>query len=68
MADAPRRRRPHLSSVLTWIAILASVAAVLAEGIGLRDAGQRLRAQEAREAAARVLPAPAQRSEAAPLP
>ncbi len=47
----PLRRRPHLSDVLTWVAIAAAVAAVLAEGVGLRDAGRRLRAQEARDAA-----------------
>ncbi|HEY0778512.1 MAG TPA: hypothetical protein VGD56_11160 [Gemmatirosa sp.] len=46
----PRPRRVELSTVLSWIAIVATVAALLAEGIGLRDAGERLRAQEAQEA------------------
>ena len=49
----PSVRRVHLSTVLSWIAIVVTVAALLAEGVGLRDAGKRLRAQEAREAAAR---------------
>jgi hypothetical protein len=46
-------KRPDRLTLLTWLAIAVAVAAVLAEGIALRDAGQRLRAQEAAEAAAR---------------
>ena len=46
-------KRPDRLTLLTWLAIAVAVAAVLAEGVALRDAGQRLRAQEAAEAAAR---------------
>jgi hypothetical protein len=46
-------KRPDRLTVLTWVAIAIAVAAVLAEGVALRDAGKRLRAQEAAEAAAR---------------
>jgi hypothetical protein len=46
-------KRPDRLTLLTWLAIAVAVAAVLAEGIALRDAGQRLRAQEAAEAEAR---------------
>jgi hypothetical protein len=39
--------------VLTWAAVLLAVSFVLAETVALRDAGRRLRAQEAAQAAAR---------------
>jgi hypothetical protein len=40
--------------VLTWLALALAVGFVLAETVALRDAGRRLRAQEAAERAARA--------------
>ncbi len=49
----PTRRRLDRSTVLTLLALALATAFVLAETVALRDAGQRLRAQEAAERAAR---------------
>lgn len=40
--------------MLSWLALALAVGFVLAETVALRDAGRRLRAQEAAERAARV--------------
>ncbi len=49
----PRRPRVDRTTVLTWVAIALAVAFVLAETVALREAGRRLRAQEAAARAAR---------------
>jgi hypothetical protein len=46
-------RRVERSTVLTLVALALAAALVLTETIALRDAGRRLRAQEAAERAAR---------------
>ncbi|MDF1501941.1 hypothetical protein [Roseisolibacter sp. H3M3-2] len=46
-------RLPERSTLLTLLALAVAAALVLSETIALREAGRRLRAQEAAERAAR---------------
>lgn len=58
MPNAVPPRRWDASTVLTWVAIALVVALLLSEGIGLVDAGRRLRAEEAADSAEAARAAP----------
>ena len=59
MADSPPpspppRRRIDRLTLATYAILLVAALLVLSEAVALRDAGRRLRAQEARERASRL--------------